>query len=115
VNPLSRPPSSPGFVAEEIRLTFQEFCQVCRVPEGEVRAWVLEGVLEPVGEGPEDWRFTGSSIGRARVAYRLSRDLEVNPQGLALALSLLDEIASLHTRLAALQAVVEAGPDDESD
>lgn len=83
----------------EIELTLVELCQACRAPEEEVRTWVLEGVLEPSGERPEEWRFAGSALRRAQTAFRLSRDLEVNLAGIALALNLLDEIAALKSRL----------------
>ena len=82
----------------EIELSLIELCQACRAPEEEVRTWVLEGVLEPSGDRPEEWRFTGSSLRRAQTAFRLSRDLEVNLAGIALALNLLDEIAVLKSR-----------------
>lgn len=96
--------NEPGFarglvVEEEIHLTLIELCQACRVPEQEVRAWVVEGVLEPSGGRPEDWTFAGSSLRRARTAFRLSRDLEVNLAGIALALDLLDEITALKSKL----------------
>ena len=92
-------PSNHPVIAEEIQLTLVELCQVCQVSVQEVRVFVVEGVLEPVGHGPEDWRFPGSSIRRARTAHRLSRDLEVNLAGIAVALNLLDEIAKLNERL----------------
>lgn len=62
-------------------------------------AWVFEGVLEPIGTAPQDWRFTGQSLRRARLAVWLTGDLEVNPPGVALALDLLDEITALRARL----------------
>lgn len=86
-------------VEEEVHLTLVELCQACRAPEEQVTVWVLEGVLEPSGERPQDWRFTGQSLRRARLALRLTRDLEINPAGVALALDLLDEIAALKARL----------------
>ena len=92
---------APGrVVEEEIRLTLVELCQASRVPVQEIRAWVIEGVLEPEGATPEEWRFAGTSLRRARTALRLSRDLEVNLAGIALALDLLDEITRLKSRLA---------------
>lgn len=45
------------------------------------------------------WRFSGSALRRLRRAMSLSRDLEVNPPGVALALDLLDEIEALRARL----------------
>lgn len=86
-------------VERDVVLTLVELCQVCRVTEQEIRAWVIEGVLDPAGHGPEDWRFAGPSLWRARTAYRLSRDLEINLAGIALALNLLDEISALKSRL----------------
>ena len=86
-------------VEEVIEFTLVELCQACSAQEEHVQAWVLEGVLAPVGESPQDWRFSGESLRRARLALRLARDLEVNPPGVALALDLLDEIAELRARL----------------
>jgi chaperone modulatory protein CbpM len=86
-------------VEEEIHLTMVELCHACSATEEQVTVWVLEGVLEPSGDRPQDWSFTGQSLRRARLALRLSRDLELNPAGVALALDLLDEIATLKARL----------------
>lgn len=98
------PPVQGPIVEEEIHLTLVELCQACSASEEHVIAWVFEGVLEPIGEAPQDWRFTGQSLRRARLALSLTRDLEVNPPGVALALDLLDEIATLQARLQRLGA-----------
>ena len=86
-------------VEEEVHLTLVELCQACSAEEEHVLAWVFEGALEPVGESPRDWRFSGDSLRRARLALRLTRDLEINPPGVALALDLLDDIAVLRAKL----------------
>jgi len=86
-------------VEEEMHLTLVELSRVSRVPEDEIQRWVGEGVLEPSGERPEQWRFAGQSLRRARVAGRLTRDFELNPPGVALALELLDEIEALRAQL----------------
>ena len=86
-------------VEEEVHLTLVELCRACRAPEEYVIAWVYEGVLEPVGEAPLDWRFTGQSLRRARLALSLTQDLEINSPGVALALDLLEEIAALEAQL----------------
>ena len=86
-------------VEEEIHLTLLELCQACSASEEHVMAWVFEGVLEPIGTMPQEWRFTGPSLRRARLAMWLTRDLEINPPGVALALDLLEEIAALQARL----------------
>jgi len=88
-----------AIVEEEVPLTLMELCQACHASQEYVIAWVFEGALEPVGVMPQDWRFTGPSLRRAKLALWLSRDLEVNPPGVALALDLFDEIAALEARL----------------
>lgn len=92
------PVQSP-VVEETIHLTLVELCQACSAKEEHVLAWVVEGALEPVGAAPQNWRFSGDSLRRARLAQRLSRDLEINPAGVALVLDLLDDIAALRARL----------------
>ena len=86
-------------VEDEVHLTLVELCRVCNVPEDQVRHWVGEGVLEPIGRAPHEWRFAGASLRRTRVATRLAHDFELNPPGVALALDLLDEIEALRAHL----------------
>ena len=88
-----------AIVEEEVLLTLVELCQACNAKEKHVQEWVFEGVLEPIGESPQEWRFKGESLRRAQLAWRLSHDLDINPPGVALALDLLDEIATLRARL----------------
>ena len=99
MNPIAMTYIEGPVVEEEVRFTLVELCQACSAEQEHVLAWVFEGVLEPVGDSPEDWRFSGESLRRARLALRLSQDLEINPPGVALALDLLDEIAALRARL----------------
>ncbi|MCX7164454.1 MAG: chaperone modulator CbpM [Betaproteobacteria bacterium] len=86
-------------VEEQVYLTLAELCQACCAEQEHVLTWVLEGVLEPVGASPQEWRFGGQSLRRTRLALRLARDLDINPPGVALALDLLDEIAELRARI----------------
>ncbi|MEP7297418.1 MAG: chaperone modulator CbpM [Burkholderiales bacterium] len=86
-------------VEDEVQLTLVELCRACRAHEDQVRVWVVEGVLAPIGESPTEWRFTGASLRRARLALTLTRELEVNAPGVALALDLMDEIEALKASL----------------
>jgi chaperone modulatory protein CbpM len=89
-----------GAVVEDtVQLTLIELCHVCGIEVDHVSAWVLEGVLDPIGETPVEWRFSGDSLRRARMARRLSIDLGINAPGVALAMELLDEITLLRARL----------------
>ena len=97
-NPLLR--IRAEVVEEVVEFTLVELSQACNATPAQLAALVAEGVLEPVGETGEDWRFAGSTLRRARLALRLARDLELNPPALALVLDMLDEITSLRARLA---------------
>ncbi len=96
---MSHTQFTTSVVEEDLHLSLVELCRACRVPEDQVRVWVVEGVLEPVGDSPQQWQFKGPALRRARLALSLTRELEINPPGVALALDLLDEIAALTSRL----------------
>jgi chaperone modulatory protein CbpM len=82
-----------------VQLSFVELCRVCAADHGQVQALVDEGILTPIGDEPQDWRFADDSLRRARLALRLTRDLDLNPAGAAVVLDLLDEIEALRARL----------------
>ncbi len=85
-------------VEEELHLSLAELCRASRAPEEQVRVWVVEGVLEPLGASPQEWRFAGASLRRARLALTLTQELEINAPGVALALDLLEQIAALRAQ-----------------
>lgn len=87
---------------EQTQLTLADLCRACAVHAERIIELVDFGVLEPQGREPAHWIFAGASLYRARAALRLQRDLDIDLAGAALALELLDEIASLKTRLRAV-------------
>jgi chaperone modulatory protein CbpM len=86
-------------VEEELHMSIVEISQATHTPEDLIMSWVSEGVLSPVGSSPEDWRFSGESLKRAKTAAHLTHDFELNTSGVALALDLLDEISRLRKQL----------------
>lgn len=86
-------------VEEELRFSLIDLCRACSAERTQVMALVDEGVLEPAGDRPEQWVFSGSALPRALAALRLSRDLDIGVAGAALVLELLDEIETLRARL----------------
>ena len=86
-------------VENEVHMTIVELSHASRTPEDLIMSWVSEGVLSPTGSSPQDWRFSGESLRRAKTAAHLTHDLELNTPGVALALDLLDEIAQLRARM----------------
>ncbi len=103
----NRPVTHSVFVEQEVEFTLVELSRACRADVEQLVLLVHEGVLTPRGGGGNDndngsaehWRFEGHSLHRARVALRLTRDLEMSLTGTALVLDLLDEIEALRSRL----------------
>jgi chaperone modulatory protein CbpM len=87
----------PVLVEQDLEFTLLELSSVCRIDSAQLIALVEEGVLLPSGDAPEHWRFAGTALRRARVAARLTRDLEMSAAVAALVLDLLDEIEMLRS------------------
>ncbi len=88
-------------VEEHVSFTLHELSHASGASEEQLTLWVIEGVLDPVGQYDlqEDairrWRFPGTALRRAMIAHRLTRELDINAPGVALALDLLDELQTL--------------------
>ncbi|MGB5627731.1 MAG: chaperone modulator CbpM [Woeseiaceae bacterium] len=92
---------------EQAELSLEDIGRLCSRSTEWVIELVEQGVLEPTGDSWQGWRFSGTSLVRARVARRLQRDLDINVEGVALAIELMDEIRLLRERLSR----IEGGPD----
>ena len=92
-------PIAGELLNEQIEFSLGELCQSCSVSGETVIEMVTEGIIQPSGTGPDDWRFTGTSLIRVKSVLRLQRDLRVNLPGAALALELLEEIDMLRREL----------------
>jgi chaperone modulatory protein CbpM len=89
---------------EQTDLSLNDICRACSSSAEWVIELVDEGILEPTGYQPTQWRFSPDCLQRARTAMRLQRDLGVNLAGVALALNLIDEIHSLESLLSQVRA-----------
>lgn len=78
-----------------VQLDMEEFCEVAGLPAAYVIEIVEHGILEPQGARPRDWRFNDYELTVAKRAAKLQRDLELEWEGVALALDLLDEVRQL--------------------
>ena len=93
-----------GVVLEEqIDISVDQVCTLCRVERTQIVHLVEEGVIDPMqpatASAVAQWRFSGEALARARRAVRLQRELELNPAAAALVLDLLDEVAALREAL----------------
>ena len=88
---------------EEYRITLSELKEVSGLRIEEIQELVEFGVLEPDGEDPSNWLFTSHSLTIARRAFKLKRDFDLKPAGIALALTYRDRIYELEKRIRELE------------
>ena len=92
---------------EQVTVSLREMCRGCGLPGEALMAMVEEGLLQPQGPAPAQWRFVARDLERARTALRLQRDLGLNLAGVALALDLLDEVRALRARVRVLEQLLD--------
>ena len=85
-------------------ITLIELSQCSGLSEGELRDLVELGALEPLDPEASEWSFTAHCISAARTACRLRNDFELDSQGLALVLSLLERVQELESAMQRLNA-----------
>jgi len=78
-----------------VQLDLAEFCEATDLSDVYVIEIVEHGILEPQGKQPKDWRFNDYELSLAKRAAKLRRDLELEWEGVALALDLLEEVQQL--------------------
>jgi chaperone modulatory protein CbpM len=83
-----------------------ELCRLCHTELSKLVEMVEWGLLEAQGDRPEEWRFGGRALRRARTAFRLQADLGVNLAGAAVIVDLLDERGALRSRVAQLEILL---------
>ncbi|MEX6677095.1 chaperone modulator CbpM [Pseudomonas sp. W2Oct36] len=73
-------------------IDMQEFCEVVDLPAAFVIEIVEHGILEPQGRQPDEWLFDSAALSIGRRAVKLHRELQLEWDGVALALDLLQEL-----------------------
>lgn len=86
-------------VEQQVSFTLSDLCRACGANHDQIHALVGEGLLQPSGQRPEDWRFEGAALPRTRTALRLTRDLELDPAAVVIVMDLLAEIERLRALL----------------
>lgn len=94
-------------IDESAWIGFGDFCAWLRVDRHWVTSLVEAGVIEPRGTAPEAWSFPASDLVRVRAVTRLVRDLDVNLEGAAVILDLIEERRRLERRIALLERLLE--------
>jgi chaperone modulatory protein CbpM len=90
-------------VSEDTTFTFVEVCQQTNLSADLLMDWLEHGLLGERMQAAEAARFNAKMMDRIRMACRLRYELELNMQGVILALELLDEIANMQDELTILK------------
>lgn len=86
-------------VIDEAALTIDDVAIACSVTTQWVVRHVEEGSLDCAGTLPEQWRFSGRTLARARRIRAVERNFDADPELAALVADMLDEIDVLRARL----------------
>lgn len=91
---------------QEPWLDFDELCERCSLSRQDVEDLVDLGLVAPKSGNTENrsrWRFRSSELVRVRRARRLQRELDLDWQGVAVTMDLLDEIQRLRHEVESLR------------
>jgi len=86
-----------------LRLSIDQLSQATTLSSEMIIEIVEQGIIDPIGESPEHWCFTSQTVAVAKRAFRLHKDLEIDWSGIALAISLIDELQQLREENRQLQ------------
>jgi hypothetical protein len=85
-------------------LSLAQLCELSGLSETELRELVECGALAPADPGAREWTFGADRLVVARSASRLRKDFDLDSQGLALAVALLERVRDLEQQLRDLRA-----------
>jgi hypothetical protein len=94
---------------EQHELLLEELCELSGLSETELRELVDYGVLAPIDSHAQHWTFSADRLIVARSARRLRRDFDLDPHGVALAVTLLERVHDLEAELRDLRAKLPGG------
>jgi len=92
------------WVHSERRVTLVQLSEACGLPQEVLRELVELGSLNPADPQSGEWDFDPGCVNCLRRAARLGRDLELEVEAIALALSFLQQIERLEAEVRSLRA-----------
>lgn len=90
-------------------VSLEQLCELSGLSHAELRELVECGALAPADSGAREWTFGADRLVVARSAFRLRKDFDLDPQGLALAVALLERVRDLEEQLRDLRARIPGG------
>ena len=99
-----------AWLDERGSVTLFELAECSGLSEDQLRELVDLGALAPLDPDAREWNFGAQCIVAARTACRLRNDFELDSQGLALVLSLLERVQELEGLVQRLNARLPRRP-----
>ena len=97
-------PVEAVWLTEDHEFSLAELADISGLSEAELRELVDYGAIKPVNPDSPQWVFQGRCLVTVRAACRLRVSFDLEPQEIALVISLLDRIQDLEAQLASLRA-----------
>ena len=97
-------PVEAVWLTEDHEFSLAELADISGLSEAELRELVDYGAIKPVNPDSPQWVFQGRCLVTVRAACRLRVSFDLEPQEVALVISLLDRIQDLEAQLASLRA-----------
>lgn len=91
-----------------VKMTVVEVCQSVHLPLETIVEIVETGIIRPEGKQPVDWEFDIQMLGILQKANRLQRDLEIDWNSVALALSLIEELEAVRAENCQLRQLLQS-------
>ena len=92
------------WLEEHRAVTLAELSELSGLSEADLRELEDCGAIAPADPGAPAHTFSAECIVAARTAFRLRTDFELDSQGLAVALALLERVRALETELREIRA-----------
>ncbi|OGT53930.1 MAG: hypothetical protein A3F17_02910 [Gammaproteobacteria bacterium RIFCSPHIGHO2_12_FULL_41_15] len=98
--------SSVLIINEEQTIGFTELCHASSADPDFILSLIEQELIQPRGHNQSNWQFDALSLKRSRIAVSFHNDLQLNLQGIALALDLLEQIETMRAELTYLRKFV---------
>lgn len=101
---MEREQTDAVWLDDRMALSLAELARCSCLSEAELRELADYGALVPNNPQEAEWTFSGEMVLTVQAAGRLRDDLELDPQALALTLTLINRIRDLEAQLRSLRA-----------
>ena len=89
--------------ATDEQLSLDDLCAIVNLNQEAIMELIEHEVIHPQGDEPPEWNFDLNELKRLKRALRLKRDLQVNVEGLAILLNLLEEVDDMRAHIQLLE------------